>query len=121
MRPVVMPAGSLLVYTSALLHGTGVNTSAVPAVSVGFQYSLGWLRQEENQYLAHPPQAAAAYPEALRRLLGYDFGGPSLGFVDRDDPHRLFERGTGAPARRSRPEIDAAQAALRPIRFGNGD
>ncbi|MDA0221623.1 MAG: phytanoyl-CoA dioxygenase family protein [Proteobacteria bacterium] len=121
MVPVVMPTGSLLVYSSALLHGTGVNRSPDPAVSVGFQYSLGWLRQEENQYLAHPPEAARTYPEELRRLLGYDFGGPSLGFVDRDDPHRLFEEGIGAPARRSRPEIDAAQAALRPIRFGNGD
>jgi len=121
MEPVVMPAGSLLVYTSALLHGTGVNAGAAPTVSVGFQYSLGWLRQEENQYLAHPPEAARAYPEALRRLLGYDFGGPSLGFVDRDDPHRMFEKTAGVAARRSRPEIDAAQAALRPIRFGNND
>jgi ectoine hydroxylase-related dioxygenase (phytanoyl-CoA dioxygenase family) len=117
MVAVVMPAGSMVVYTSGMLHGTGTNRSTRPVVSVGFQYSLGWLRQEENQYLAHPPEAARAYPEALRRLLGYDFGGPSLGFVDRDDPHRLFEEPGQAP-RRSRPEIDAAQAALRPMAFG---
>ncbi|MBT6206346.1 MAG: hypothetical protein HOI34_21985, partial [Rhodospirillaceae bacterium] len=69
-------------------------------------------------YLAHPPEAARAYPEALRRLLGYDFGGPSLGFVDRDDPHRLFEDDPTGPTRRSRPEIDQRQATLTPQRFG---
>ena len=116
---VVMPAGSMVVYTSAMVHGTGINRSPRPVASVAFQYSLGWLRQEENQYLAHPPEAARDYPEALRRLLGYDFGGPSLGFVDRDDPHRLLVPEPGAPARRSRPEIDAAQAALRPMPFGD--
>ncbi len=118
MAAVVMPAGSMVVYTSGLLHGTGINRTDRPVASVGFQYSLGWLRQEENQYLAHPPQAARAYPEALRRLLGYDFGGPSLGFVDRDDPHRLFEA-PGQTPRRSRPEIDAAQARLKPQPFGD--
>ena len=120
LAAVVMPAGSVVVYTSGMLHGTGINRSDRPVASVGFQYSLGWLRQEENQYLAHPPEAARTYPEALRRLLGYDFGGPSLGFVDRDDPHRLFERPGQAP-RRSRPEIDDAQARLKPMPFGEDE
>jgi ectoine hydroxylase-related dioxygenase (phytanoyl-CoA dioxygenase family) len=118
LEAVVMPAGSAVIYTSGMLHGTGVNRSDRPVASVALQYSLGWLRQEENQYLAHPPEAARAYPEALRRLLGYDFGGPSLGFVDRDDPHRLFEPPGQAP-RRSRPEIDEAQARLKPKPFGD--
>jgi ectoine hydroxylase-related dioxygenase (phytanoyl-CoA dioxygenase family) len=117
--PIVMPAGSLLVYTSGMLHGTGVNRTARPVVSVGFQYSLGWLRQEENQYLAHPPEAARAYPEALRRLLGYDFGGPSLGFVDRNDPHRIFETEPAPGPRFSSPEIDTAHRRLVPRRFGD--
>jgi len=121
MTAVEMTAGSLLVYTSGLLHGTGINRTRESAVSVGFQYSLGWLRQEENQYLAHPPEAARAYPEALRRLLGYDFGGPSLGFVDRGDPHGIFEDGPGGGPRVSRPEIDAAHARLVPLRFGDGE
>ena len=112
LLPVQMKAGDMLAYSSALLHGTGANTSLCATVSVAFQCSLGWLRQEENQCLAHPPAMARALPEKLRRLLGYDFGGPSLGFVGRDDPHRVFEVPPHGPARRSTPEIDAAQRKL---------
>ena len=79
----------MLAYSSALLHGTGANTSLCATVSVAFQCSLGWLRQEENQCLAHPPAMARALPEKLRRLLGYDFGGPSLGFVGQHAALRL--------------------------------
>ena len=79
---------------------------------MALQYSLGWLRQEENQYLAHPPEVAAEFSEQLRRLIGYDFGGSYLGFVNGDDPHRLFEPDYDGPAIRSTPEIDAAKRAL---------
>ena len=34
-------------------------------------YSLGWLRQESNQYLNHPPEIAAKFAPRLRALLGY--------------------------------------------------
>ena len=37
LAPVVMEAGSLLLYSSALLHGTGTNTNPHPTVSVAFQ------------------------------------------------------------------------------------
>ncbi|MEM7081051.1 MAG: hypothetical protein AAF513_20740, partial [Pseudomonadota bacterium] len=70
------------------------------------------LRQEENQYLAHPPEVAQQFSETLRRLIGYDYGGSYLGFVNGDDPHRLFEPDYDGPAMRSRPEIDAAKAVL---------
>ena len=89
--PVVMPAGSLLVYTSALLHGTGVNDTSEPVASVGFQYSLGWLRQEENQYLVSPPEVARHYPEQLQRLIGYQVHRPFLGWYDLQEPLKLLE------------------------------
>jgi hypothetical protein len=34
-------------------------------------YSLGWLRQESNQYLENPPEVAARFGPRLRALLGY--------------------------------------------------
>ena len=34
-------------------------------------YSLGWLRQEYNQYLYTPPEIAAGFGPRLRALLGY--------------------------------------------------
>jgi hypothetical protein len=45
-----------------------------------FTYSLGWLRQEENQYLSCPPEIAKDLPPALTDLLGYTMGNFSLGF-----------------------------------------
>ena len=116
--PVAMPAGSMLVYTGGLYHGGGANRSNAARTGAALQYSLGWLRQEENQYLANPPEVARTYPERLRRLIGYDYGGPFLGFHEGDDPHRVFESDYDGDAMRSRPEIDERYAAIEPQRFG---
>ena len=107
-----MPAGSVLIYLGGTIHGGGTNRSNRARTGLALQYSLGWLRQEENQYLAHPPEVAQEFSEPLRRLIGYDYGGSYLGFVNGDDPHRLFEPDYDGPAMRSRPEIDAAKATL---------
>jgi hypothetical protein len=57
-------------------------------------YSLGWLRQEENQYLACPPEIARTLPEGLLRLMGYQRGSVGLGYVDdmRDPMDWLYDR-----------------------------
>ena len=107
-----MPQGSVLVYLGGTIHGGGENQADAVRTGLALQYSLGWLRQEENQYLAHPPEVAAEFPEALRRLIGYNYGGSYLGFVNGDDPHRLFEPDYDGPAMRSTPEIDAAKRKL---------
>jgi len=44
-------------------------------------YCLGFLRQEENQYLACPPDQAKRIPEKIREVLGYKLGGGALGYV----------------------------------------
>ena len=110
--PAQMPQGSVLIYLGGTIHGGGQNTSQVNRTGLAMQYSLGWLRQEENQYLAHPPEVAKEFSEELRRLIGYNYGGSYLGFVNGDDPHRIFEENYTGPAQRSTPEIDAAKAAL---------
>ena len=107
-----MSAGSVLIYLGGTLHGGGENVSATARTGLALQYSLGWLRQEENQYLAHPPEVAKNFSETLRRLIGYNYGGSYLGFVNGDDPHRLFEPEYTGPALRSTPEIDAAKKSL---------
>ena len=107
-----MPQGSVLVYLGGTIHGGGTNRSNRARTGMALQYSLGWLRQEENQYLAHPPEVAQEFSEQLRRLIGYDFGGSYLGFVNGDDPHRLFEPDYDGHAMRSTPEIDAAKRKL---------
>ncbi len=115
----VMPAGSLLVYTGGVYHGGGENRSDIVRTGMALQYSLGWLRQEENQYLANPPELAKDYPDRLQRLIGYDFGGPYLGFVHGDDPHRLLEEGAKNLDQRTNASVDAAALRVEWLKWGN--
>ena len=118
----VMPAGSLLVYLGGTIHGGGANVShSLLRTGLAFQYSLAWLRQEENQYLANPPEIACTYPERLQRLIGYDYGGPYLGFVDGDSPQRLLQEEHDGPQNRTSPEIDALAARMNRHRWGDLD
>jgi len=118
-----MPAGSLLIYLGGVWHGGGQNRSNTPRMGLSLQYVAGWLRQEENQYLANPPEVAREYPEPLQRLIGYDFGGPFLGFANGGDPKAILDNGyDGRSPRnvhRSRPDIDAAAARMTRMPLGN--
>jgi ectoine hydroxylase-related dioxygenase (phytanoyl-CoA dioxygenase family) len=78
----VMTKGSVLLYVGSIYHGGGANRSDVHRIGVNIGYSLGWLRQEENQYLACPPEIARTLPEGLLRLMGYQRGSVALGYVD---------------------------------------
>lgn len=113
-----MPAGSALVYLSGTIHGGGANVSDVDRTGLALQYSLGWLRQEENQYLANPPEVARHYPERLQRLIGYDYGGPYLGFVNGDTPQRLLQPEHDGPRNRTNPEVDALAARMQRHHWG---
>jgi ectoine hydroxylase-related dioxygenase (phytanoyl-CoA dioxygenase family) len=75
----VMPKGSVLFYMGTTIHGGGANISDAPRGCMITTYSLGWLRQEENQYLSIPRDVVDSYPEHVRRLLGYQSHGPYLG------------------------------------------
>ncbi|GAB5414196.1 MAG: phytanoyl-CoA dioxygenase family protein [Congregibacter sp.] len=71
VEQAVMGKGSLLLYLGATVHGGGANRSAGSRSGLINTYSLGWLRQEENQYLSVPREVADSYPEPIRRLMGY--------------------------------------------------
>lgn len=114
-----MPAGSVLIYTSSMLHGGGTNRSNDVRTGLALQYALGWLRQEENQYIVNPPEVAREFPEKLQRLIGYDYGGPYLGFANGDDPHRALEEVHDGPPRRSNSDVDAAALNIEWLRYGD--
>ncbi len=84
-----MPSGSVVLYLGSTLHGGGANESDRPRRALVNTYTLGWLRQEENQYLTLPAEAVAAQPEAVQRLLGFQAHGPHLG-VWPGDPDGLW-------------------------------
>jgi ectoine hydroxylase-related dioxygenase (phytanoyl-CoA dioxygenase family) len=76
----VMPAGSLLLYTGSVFHGGGENRSRDDRIGLNITYSLGWLRQEENQFLSCPPEIARDLEPGLQDLLGYTQGSYALGY-----------------------------------------
>jgi hypothetical protein len=80
--PAVMTKGSVLLYTGSIFHGGGANNTTTSRIGMNVGYSLGWLRQEENQYLACPPEIARTLPEGLLRLMGYQRGSYSIGYAD---------------------------------------
>lgn len=76
----VMSRGSVLLYTGSVFHGGGANRSDGDRMGANLTYALGWLRQEENQYLSCPPEIARHLPGELQDLLGYTLGSYALGY-----------------------------------------
>ena len=77
-----MPRGSVLLYSGSVYHGGGANNSGSARVGINITYCLGWLRQEENQYLACPPEIARTLDQDLLKLMGYQHGAFALGYSD---------------------------------------
>lgn len=75
-----MRRGSVLIYTGSVFHGGGANTSEADRWGLNITYALGWLRQEENQYLSCPPDIARTLAPELQDLIGYSMGSYALGY-----------------------------------------
>jgi ectoine hydroxylase-related dioxygenase (phytanoyl-CoA dioxygenase family) len=96
----VMPAGSAVVYLGSTIHGGGANTTSTAwRRGVHLSYTLGWLRTEENNYLAVPPAVARTLPRRCQEVLGYAIHdalprtGGYLGMVALRDPLELLAEG----------------------------
>jgi ectoine hydroxylase-related dioxygenase (phytanoyl-CoA dioxygenase family) len=95
-----MPAGSAVIYLGSTLHGGGPNvTTDVRRRGMHVSYCVGWLRTEENQYLATPIDVVRSLPPDSQALLGYAVhdgiaaGGGYLGAVAVQDPVALLASG----------------------------
>jgi ectoine hydroxylase-related dioxygenase (phytanoyl-CoA dioxygenase family) len=96
--PAEMPAGSIVLYTGRTVHGGGANTTDANRIGINVDYVLGWLRQEENQYLSVPLEVARDLPEEIQRLMGYRPGAYALGYIDDvRDPIDVLRPGTAKP------------------------
>ncbi|MCH7788490.1 MAG: phytanoyl-CoA dioxygenase family protein [Acidobacteria bacterium] len=95
-----MAAGSAVLYLGSTFHAGGANVTS-DEFRRGFHLSfvLGWLRTEENNVLATPPEVASTLPRRAQELLGYGAhdaiatGGGYLGTVDVRDPVELLANG----------------------------
>ncbi len=85
-----MPAGSVLLWMGGTLHGAGANRTDEWRYGVFLSYSLGWLRQEENQYIDVPRRGRA---HAFK-------GGARAGRLQDAHGNRLLRRTGERPPRR---------------------
>jgi ectoine hydroxylase-related dioxygenase (phytanoyl-CoA dioxygenase family) len=76
-----MSAGSVLAWLGGTLHGAGANVTDNWRYGVILTYSVGWIRQEENQYLDIPPHVAGTLSPELLALTGHAMHG-NIGFHD---------------------------------------
>lgn len=95
----VMPAGSALLYLGATAHAAGANSTADERRrGMHVSYCLGWLRTEENNYLAAPLDEVRTYSRQAQQLLGYAAHdaapeGGCLGVFSMLDPVELMANG----------------------------
>ena len=94
-----MPTGAAVIYLGSTIHAGGRNRSSRARPGIHLSYVAGWLRPEENNTLATPPEVARHLPRRAQELLGYAMhdatavGGGYLGCVDLDDPVDLLAAG----------------------------
>lgn len=85
--PAEMKKGSVLFYTGKAYHAAGANQTDAIRQAINITYSVGWVRQEENQYLATPLEIAKTLPDDLLKVMGYQCGCFAMGYVrDFEDP-----------------------------------
>jgi hypothetical protein len=95
-EPATMARGSVLFYSGSVYHGGGANHSDTTRIGLNITYNVGWLRQEENQYLSVPREVAETLPIDLLRVMGYERGAYALGYIDDlRDPIEAVRPGTG--------------------------
>ncbi len=94
-----MPAGSAVVYLGSTLHAGGANNTDSWRRGVHMSYCLGWLRTEENNLLAVPPEKARQLSRRAQELVGYgihdaieDMGG-YLGMLEMSHPTDMLDQG----------------------------
>jgi ectoine hydroxylase-related dioxygenase (phytanoyl-CoA dioxygenase family) len=95
-----MSAGSAAIYLGSTIHAGGANTTEDRwRRGVHLSYVVGWLRTEENNVLAVPPDVAKTLPRRAQELCGYGIhdaiqsAGGYLGLVDMRVPADLLAEG----------------------------
>jgi ectoine hydroxylase-related dioxygenase (phytanoyl-CoA dioxygenase family) len=97
----VVPPGGAVVYLGSTIHFAGTNSTADEwRLGAHVSFTLGWLRTEENNSLAVPPDVARTLSPRAQELLGYAVhdaiadGGGYLGMVRMRDPMELLADGS---------------------------
>ncbi len=108
-----MPAGSIMLFDSALWHGGGANRSAEERPAFSCAYCCGWMRQQENLQLGIPRETARRFPRRLQELCGYGIYRGQFGHIDNRDPIELLGQEPGSRTVWEASDIAAARRAAR--------
>ncbi|GGN59898.1 hypothetical protein GCM10010112_15530 [Actinoplanes lobatus] len=90
--PVVMPAGSAVVYSGRLWHAAGHNRSEATRRALICEHVLPWLRPADNHTLATGIEGLRSLSPELRRLAGIAPASPYHGFIGGQDPEKWLHR-----------------------------
>jgi ectoine hydroxylase-related dioxygenase (phytanoyl-CoA dioxygenase family) len=90
LQPVVMPAGSVVLFAGTLVHRGGANTTDRPRLAITPQYCQPWVRQQEQMILSVGARAKD-YSARIQSLLGYSIHPPFMGHIDGLHPRRLLD------------------------------
>ena len=77
----VMPKGSAFFYTGKVYHSAAPNNSEMIRQGINITYAVGWVRQEENQYLSTPLEIAKTLDDDILKVMGYQMGGLAMGYL----------------------------------------
>lgn len=84
--PVVMAAGSVMIYSGRLRHGAGANGSDTTRLGFIVEHVVRWLRPADCHPLAVGPEIAATLEPQLQELLGFNQTSEYFGFVNGRPP-----------------------------------
>ena len=77
----VMTKGSVFFYTGKVYHSAAPNNSDMVRQGINITYAVGWVRQEENQYLSTPLEIAKTLDDDILKVMGYQMGGLAMGYL----------------------------------------
>ncbi|KAG4439084.1 hypothetical protein IFR05_005426 [Cadophora sp. M221] len=87
----VMEKGDCLAFLGGLYHAGGHNSTTDQYRPVhDLSFIRGYLRQEENAYLAFTTEQVLSWPFDVQMRMGYTVSSPNLGFVDFIQPYKYL-------------------------------
>ena len=84
------PGDGLMVLAGCYHGGSANRTKDEERLLYSTFTTRGYLRQEENQYLANEVNEIKRLPLWLQRFTGYSLSRPFMGWVEMDDPMRVI-------------------------------
>lgn len=84
------PGDGFMVFSGCYHAGSANHTSDQERLLYSTFTTRGYLRQEENQYLANEVEKIKRLPLWLQRFAGYSLSKPFMGWVNMDDPMRVI-------------------------------